>query len=121
MLSNSYALTFNAEALTLVRVNQDGYRSTYFGKLGTDRDVTLEVAHTFPQSRTKPGVESHLVKITMNWYSAVDGTLIRTDRVWTVIETRNGLQVNAASKSTYELMTELMTSGFQDQILNRES
>jgi hypothetical protein len=121
MLNNSYALTYNAEALTLTRVNQDAYRSTYFGKLGTDRDVTLEVAHQFPLSRVKPGIESHMVKITLNWYSNVDGSLIRTDRTWTVIETRNGLQVNAASKSMYELLTELMTSGFQDQILNRES
>lgn len=121
MLANSYALTYNAEALTLTRVNQDAYRSTYFGKISTDRDVQLEVSHTFPKDRTVPGVESHLVKITMNYYSNVDGKLIRTERVWTVIETRNGIQVDAASKSTYELLTEFMSSGVQDQVLNRES
>lgn len=121
MLSNSYSLTYNAEALTLTRVNQDAYRSTYFGKISTDRDVTLEVSHTFPKDRTVPGVESHLVKITINYYSNTDGKLLRTERVWTVVETRNGIQVNASSKACLELLTELMTSGFQDQVLNRES
>ena len=87
MLSNSYSLTYNAEALTLTRVNQDAYRSTYFGKISTDRDVTLEVSHTFPKDRTVPGVESHLVKITINYYSNTDGKLLRTERVWTVVET----------------------------------
>lgn len=121
MLANSYALTYNAEALTLTRVNQDAYRSTYFGRISTDRDVQLEVSHTFPKDRTVLGVESHLVKITINYYSNTDGKLIRTERVWTVIETRNGIQVSPSSKATLELLTEFMSSGVQDQVLNRES
>lgn len=121
MLANSYSLTYNAEALTLVRVNQDAYRSTYFGRISTDRDVQLEVSHTFPKDRTVPGVESHLVKITINYYSNTDGKLIRTERVWKVIETRNGIQVSASSKATDELLTEFMSSVVVDQVLNRES
>lgn len=122
MLANSYALTYNAENLTLARVNQDSYGSSYFGKLGTDRDVTLEIKHTFPPNRLVKGPENHLVKITINYYNTTDGTLLRTNRAWVVMECRSGIQDNAALKSTFELITELMAvAGLQDAILNRES
>lgn len=122
MLANSYALTYNAENLTLVRTNQNNYGSSYFGKLGTDRDVSLEIKHTFPPNRLVKGPESHLIKFSINYYNTTDGTLLRTNRVWLVMECRSGIQDNSALKSTNELLTEIMAvAGFQDALLNRES
>lgn len=123
MLANSYSLTYNAEALVLNKINQDANGSVYFGKLGTDRDITMTVKHTFPRSRTaKSPVESHLVRFDISYYNAVDGTLLRTNSAWVVLQTKDGLQIDADLKSTYELITEICAvSGFQDAILSRRS
>lgn len=121
MLANSYALTYNAEALTLNKINQDGNGSVFFGKLGTDRDVTMTVKHNFPKNRTTKGIESHLVRTDIAYYNVVDGTLLRTDSIWTVFQTKDGIQVDATLKSTYELHMEFLSPGNQDAILARRS
>lgn len=121
MLATTYTLTYNAESLVLNKINQDSNGSVFYGKLGTDRDVTLTVKHTFPKSRVNPGTESHLVRFDIAYYNAVDGKLLRSDSAWTVLQTKDGVQVNASLKSTYELITEFLTSMNQDAILDRRS
>lgn len=121
MLTSPISLTLGSDTLVLNRVNQDGYASTYFGRIGSNTDVTMSVKHTFPKSRSVVGRESHLVRFDIEVFDGVSGGLIRKNSVWTVLQVDGGQQDSASLKQAYELITEFMTSGNIDAILGRQS
>lgn len=120
MLDNTLTMTYSAESVTLVRVAEQNYSSTYRGQsaAGTEK-FTLSVNHTIPQ-RGGNG-ESHLVRLDCEHYDA-DGIYVRTSSAWTVIKTFDAPQVDALSQSTFEgFQSILAISGLDSKIIGRES
>lgn len=91
MLASPQTLTYNAESITLNRINQDNFSSKFFGK-GVTNIVhpTLGIQHTIPKKADGTG-ESHMVRLDV---PSVDGTgkYARTTSVWLVIRTQDNVQ-----------------------------
>ena len=122
MLANSYTVNLGATPVTLTKVNQDAYTSNFFAKVGTDKDVTLTIKHTFPKKRNASGVESHLARVDVNYYDAVDQSLLRTVSQWTVWQTAGLYQIDADSASVQKFLKDFVaTAGVEAAVLGRES
>lgn len=122
MLANSYTVNLGATPVILTKVNQDAYTSNYFAKVGTDKDVSLTIKHTFPKKRNASGIESHLVRIDVNYYNPVDQSLLRTVSQWTVWQTAGLYQVDADSASVQKFLKDFVaTAGVEAAVLGRES
>nr|APG77005.1 hypothetical protein [Beihai levi-like virus 7] len=96
MLENTLSINYGAAAVTLTRVNQDNYASTYFGEEGQQK-FTMNVKHTIPD-RGLPG-ESHLVRLDVEHYDT-NGVYLRTSSAWTVIKTFDSTQDSTACSDT---------------------
>jgi hypothetical protein len=94
MLDNTLTFDYSGSPITLDRVNQDNYSSTYFGE-ATDAKISLRVSHTIPP-RGGSG-ESHLVRLDVEHYDG-DGAYVRTSSAWTVIKTFDNTQDATASE-----------------------
>lgn len=121
MLDNSISITYDGTAVTLYRLNQDGYTGLFQGALANGNDITLEVKHTVPPSPGKP--EQHLCKLTLVEYAAVLGvtTLSRTTSVHTVIKTSYGVEDDGVSLSLKKALDTFMTDANVDKVLDRRS
>lgn len=121
MLDNSISITYNAEAVTLYRLNQDGYTGLFQGALASGDDLTLEVKHTIPSAPGKP--EQHLCKLTLVQYAVVNGvtTLSRTTSVHTVIKTSFGVEDDTTSLRLKKALDTFMTDVTVDKVLDRRS
>lgn len=93
MLDNTLTFDYSGSPVTLDRINQDNYTSTYYGE-ATDVKINLRISHTIPP-RGGSG-ESHLVRLDVEHYDT-DGVYVRTSSAWTVIKTFDNTQDSTAS------------------------
>lgn len=121
MLDNSISITFGGAAVTLYRLNQDGYTGLFQGQMANGNDLTLEVKHTVPSVPGKP--EQHLCKLTLVEYAVVNGltVLSRTTSVHTVIKTSFGVEDDGVSMNVKKALDSFMTDVNVDKILDRRS
>lgn len=117
MLDNQLTVTFGATPVTVTRVNQDNFGSTYYGENG-DEKVTLTFAHTIPP-RGQPN-ESHLVRLNVEHYDA-EGIYLRTSSAWTVIKTFDGIQDSAKSAECANALSAFLDSTIVGKLVARES
>lgn len=119
MLDNTLTIDYGSDTgITLTRVSQQNFESTYFGESG-DQKFNLSVKHTIP-ARGLPG-ESHLVRLDVEHYDS-EGVYIRTSSAWTVIKTFDSTQDSTASEDTLAALQ--MFTGVTaniEKIVGRES
>lgn len=118
MFANTLSVTIGGTAVTLTRVNQDNFGSTYFGVDGTDK-VELVISHELPKARGASG-ESHLVRMNIEHYD-VAGVYQRQSSAWVVIKTFDGTQDATHSLECFDALRGLVTSTMAGQLINRES
>jgi hypothetical protein len=123
MLDNSIAITYNSEAVTLNRMNQDGYTGSFFGRDAAGNEYVLEVKHEFPKKPGSTGVEQHLVKLTRRELAEVDGVLTLTSEisVHEVLKTLVGSQVSSDVKNLHNALHGYFVSAEVDKVLARRS
>jgi len=118
MFANTLSVTMDSGSVTLTRVNQDNFGSTYFGE-DTNRKIELVISHELPKTRGDAG-ESHLVRFNVDHYS-VDGVYLRRSSAWSVIKTFDGSQDADSSKEAYVALHGLVDATFAASVINRES
>nr|APG77045.1 hypothetical protein [Beihai levi-like virus 8] len=96
MLDNTLTITYDTTPVTLTRVAEQNFSSTYYGENGNDK-LTMSVNHTIP-ARGGTG-ESHLVRLNVEHYDA-EGVYLRTSSAWTVIKTFDGVQNSTSCEHT---------------------
>nr|UJQ85342.1 MAG: hypothetical protein 2 [Leviviridae sp.] len=111
------AITYNAVAKNLVKINQDSYGAEYYLDEGTTR-FHLSIKHTIPP-KGAPG-ESHLIRLDVETYDA-DDILLRTSSAWLVAKTFDGKQNTTTSDYVCQALVDLLTDGNVDKLLARES
>jgi len=123
MLDNSISITYDSEAITLNRMNQDGYTGSFFGRDAAGNEYMLEVKHEFPKKPGSTGVEQHLVKLTRRNFTTVDGvlTLANESSVHEVLKTTVGAQVTDGVQDLHEALQGYLVSGEVLKILARRS
>lgn len=121
MLDNSIIITYNAESVTLYRLNQDGYTGLFQGALADGSDMTLEVKHTIPAK--VGGSEQHLCKLTLTQYATVNGvvSVARITSAHTVIKTGVGIEDDTTSLRLKKALDTFMTDANVDKVLDRRS
>jgi hypothetical protein len=102
MLGNSFAVKLGGQSVTLVRMNQDGYSSEYFGR-GTNLEVRFNIKHNFPKTRTIKGTENHLIRMDVDRFNP-DGTFLKRESVWAVSQTALGTQDSASLWNVWEAL-----------------
>lgn len=117
MLADTLSITYNAVAVTLNKISEQNYTSTYFAENGGNK-FTLNVKHTIPQKGGEG--ESHLVKLDVEYFDA-QGVYLRTISVWTVIKTFDGVQNSVDALRAVNALVALTTSAFNDKIIGRMS
>jgi len=118
MLDNSYSITYDAATVTMTKVKEGDYSSTYFGTNANDK-LTLEVKHTIPARGGSN--ESHLVRLDVEHYDG-SGVYLRSSSAWSVIKTLDAPQVDSSVDFTTEALHGFIGSGtVLAQIIARES
>lgn len=117
MFDNTLNLTYNSATVTLTRVSEENFSSTYFGESGDDK-LTLKISHTIPARGQSD--ESHLVRLDVEHYD-VDGIYLRTSSAWTVLKTFNGSQNSTAVQNTTSALNGLLDGTFIGRVVARES
>lgn len=117
MFDNTLTITYATASVTLTKVSEQNFSSTYFAE-DSGRKFTMNISHTIPV-RGQPG-ESHLVRLDIEHFD-LTGVLLRTSSAWTVIKTFDGVQESAASAYTVEALTSFSTVGNVAKLIGRES
>lgn len=117
MLDNTLTVTYDSASVTLTRVAEQNFSSTYYGE-DSGRKFTLNVNHTIP-ARGSAG-ESHLVRLNVEHYDA-EGKYLRTSSAWTVIKTFDGTQDSNACAHTAAALQSFATVANTAKIIARES
>lgn len=76
MLDNSISITYDAEAITLNRLDW----GKWSGEDAAGNEYVLEVKHIQPKDVFADGVRQHLIKLTRLVYSDVDGIRTLTNK-----------------------------------------
>lgn len=110
MLATPQTLTYNAEAISLNRINQDNFTSKFFGKGATNLvQPTLGIQHTIPKKSDGSG-ESHMARVDVPSFDGT-GKYLRTTSVWLVVRTQDAPQDDTeALRAAVALMTWLTAS-----------
>lgn len=120
MIGDTIAVTYNAVAKTLVKVNQDSYGSDYF--LDDSANLmrfTLTVRHTIPKRGKFQ--ESHLMKLQVEFLDSSTLEVERTASSWGVIRTDDAIQDLTSSQRTQAAFLTAWTSTNTTKMLGRES
>jgi hypothetical protein len=116
-LSDPIALTYNAVATNLNRINQDNFGAVYYGESAAGERITLTVKHTIPP-RGESG-ESHLARLDVEQYAS--GELVRTTSAWCVIKTGDAIQDQESSEDAAEALVAFLTAANITKVVSRQS
>jgi len=116
MLANTLAITYNSNSVTLTRVQESNFSSTYFGEDGDDK-FKLVISHTIPE-RGGNG-ESHMIRLDVEHYAS--SVYVGTSTCWTVIKTFDSPQDSDAAGYTSDALLTLFDTTLQAQLIGRES
>jgi len=119
-ITDPAAITWNAVATNLNRINQDGYGSVFFGEAAAGQKMTATVKHTIPKSGEDG--ESHLFRLDVEEFDA-GGILLRKNSAWLAIRTDDGVQNAAAAGYTAKaLLAYLSASSYAvvDKLIARQ-
>jgi hypothetical protein len=119
MFANTMTLTVNGDAITMTRVNQENYSSSYYG-VSTDgqRYHTMSIKHTLPKK--EGDAESHMVRIDTKFYDST-GVYLREQSVWFVLKVHDASQDSAAMNNVYTALATLWSSSEMLRVVGRES
>lgn len=117
MLADTLSITYNAVAITLNKVKEANYTSTYYAENGTNK-YTLDVKHTIPAAGQDG--ESHLVKLTVEYFDA-SGVYQKSCSPWFVVKTFDASQNSTDALRAANALVGLLTSAFLTNIVGRMS
>jgi hypothetical protein len=116
MFADPLAITYNAAAKNLNRINQDGYTSEYFLD-GTTLKFTASVKHTIP---AKGGSgESHMLRLDVDTYDA-SGVYVRRCSAWVVAKTFDNSQNSTDLGYALDALITALTTTNKAKLLGRE-
>lgn len=110
------ALTYNAVAKNLVRVNQDSNGSDFFLDGGTEK-FSAAIRHTIP-AKGQVG-ESHMLRLDVDHYDA-NSVYIRRGSVWVVAKSYDTAQNSTTMGYALASLVGLLSAGNQSKLLARE-
>lgn len=112
MLDNTLTFNYAGASVTLDKINQSNYTSTYYGE-ATNVKISLNIKHTIPP-RGGSG-ENHLVRLDIEHYDS-EGAYVRTSSAWVVIKTFDNIQDSTASIDVTEGLTAVL--GLTDMVVD---
>jgi subtilisin-like proprotein convertase family protein len=117
MLADTLSITYNAVAVTLNKIREQNFTSTYFAESSAGK-FTLDVKHTIPpQGGTG---ESHLVKLTVEYFDA-NNVYQKSVSPWVVIKTFDGAQNATDALRASKALVGLLSDAFLTQVIGRMS
>jgi len=116
LFADPLAITYNAVAKNLPRINQDGYTSEYFLD-GTTVRYTATVKHTIPQKGGSG--ESHLMRLDVDTYDG-SGVYVRRSSSWVVVKTFDNSQDTTVAGYTLDALISALTTTNKTKLLGRE-
>lgn len=116
--SDPISLAWDAGTVTMNRINQDNYGSTYYGTSGVRR-FTLNVKHTIP-AIGQTG-ESHLCRLDVEVYDATGATLLRVASAWAVVRTSVGIQDQEESEDATEALVDFLSDANITKLVSRQN
>lgn len=111
------AITYNAVAKSLVRVNQDNTGSDFFKDDGTLK-FGASIRHTIPK-RGGFG-ESHMIRLDVDEHDA-NGIYVRRGSVWTVAKTFDATQNSTNLGYALNALVGFLTTANVAKLLAREN
>lgn len=105
-------------AKVLTKVSDANYQSNYFLREAAAA-YYLSVKHTVPNGRDG-AVESHLFRLDVHHYDA-ENQLVRKEAAWTVMETRQGIQVDSTLQDLSEALVFVLDATLIGKLLSRQS
>jgi len=118
MLADTLTITYNAVSVTLNKIKEANYSSTYFAENSTGK-FTLDVKHTVPAVGADG--ESHVVKLTVEYFDSVSGAYLKSCSPWFVVKTFDAPQNSTDAIRAANALVGLLTSTFVTQIVGRQS
>jgi len=90
MFADPQTVTVNTVAKALVRINQDGYGSTYLLRSSTD-EYRLSIKNsTYTDKKRAVQIDRHTVELVHTVFPVAPATLSVIRKVYTVIENQQG-------------------------------
>lgn len=90
MFADPQTLTVNSVAKALVRINQDGYGSTYLLRSSTD-EFRLNIRNsTYTDKKRGVQIDRHNVELVHTVFPVAPATLSTIRKVYTVVENQQG-------------------------------
>lgn len=117
MLADPLSITYNAVAISMKKVREDGGSSSYYAENG-GRKFDLNFSHTVPA--VGKGGESHLAKLTVSHHDA-NGVFLRSVSSWTVVKTFDQPQVAVEAEYAARAVRDLLSNALVTQLVGRES
>jgi hypothetical protein len=117
MFADPFAITYNAVTKNLNRINQDNRGSDYYLDDGQDK-YSMSIRHNIP-SRGGSG-ESHHLRLDIERFDA-DGIYLRTDSVWVVAKTTDGVQSTTDLDHLTDSLAAALDSTTVGKLLAREN
>jgi len=118
--SNSITLTISGSPVVFNKVNDsEPYSATYFHN-AANKDFTINVKHTVPKTRGA-SKESHMIRLDANHYDATDGTLLRTNSNWVVVQTVDGTQEDFNLSAELTALITALDATAIDELISRLS
>jgi hypothetical protein len=121
MFSDPLAITINAVAKNLIRINQDGYSSEYLLK-EADGEFRLRIRNSTYTDKTRQGlkVERHNVELVHTVYPVAPATQPTIRKVYTVFE-KDMADVVATNAKTVAGLSAFLTEANATKMINFES
>lgn len=118
MFADTLQITYNAVAVTLNRITEANFSSTYYGESSGNK-YTLEIKHTIPRKGATG--ESHVCKLSVEYFDGTTGAYLRTEDVWTVVRTTDAAQNSTTALRSANALVGLTTSAFMQSLIARQS
>lgn len=122
MFADTIAITINAVAKTLVRINQDGYSSEYRLREATG-EFSLKIRNTSYNDKTRSGlrVDRHNVELKETIYAVAPATINTVRKSYFTFEHDLSDTVVGPVKLSFGLANNFLTEANMTKMANGES
>jgi hypothetical protein len=123
MFADPQTLTVNSVAKALVRVNQDGYGSTYLLRSTTDEFRLSITNSTYLDKKRGVPIDRHAIELKHTVFPVAPATLSTIRKTYTVIENQQGdtlVDPNYVASALYAWLTASSSANIT-KLMNFES
>lgn len=109
---------YDAGTVTLNRINQDNFGSTYYG-VGTNLTITMTVKHTIPAIGADG--ESHLCRVDIDHFDSTTGAFKHRSSAWVAVRTDGSPQDAENSEDVTESLVDFLSDANITKLVGRQS